>query len=90
MSVVAIRNLLSSPNILGTIRKGKMIWPHIYGQYDKEGLHSFGKLRGVLWQLVTDIARPAMNPILKNQAVEEEHNETSDAIKSRKCGLSAS
>jgi hypothetical protein len=63
-----------------------MKWTHIYGQYDKEGLHSSGTLLGLLWQLVTDIARQAVYPILKDQ---EEYNETSGAIKWRKCSLSA-
>ena len=86
-SLVEIHNLLSSPNIFGTISCGKMKWPHIHGQYDKEGLHSSGMLRGLLWQLVTDIARQAICPILKDQ---EEYIETSGAIKWRKCSLSAS
>jgi len=87
VSLVGIHNLLSSPNIFGTIRYGKMKWPHIYGQDDKESLHSSGKLLGLLWQLVTDVARQAIYPILMDQ---EEYNETSGAIKSRKCSLSAS
>jgi hypothetical protein len=60
--------------------------PHIHGQYDKEGLHSSGMLRG-FWQLVTDIALQAICPILKDQ---EEYNEASGAIKWRKYSLSAS
>jgi hypothetical protein len=38
------------PNIFDTIRYGKMIRPHIYGEYDKEGLHYSVKLLGLLWQ----------------------------------------
>jgi len=85
--LVGIHNFLCSPNILGSIRYGKMKWPHIHGQEAKESLHSSGKLLGLLWQLVTDIARQAIYPILKDQ---EEYNETSGAIKSRKCSLPAS
>ena len=87
MPLVGIHNLPSSPNIFGTIRYWKMKWPHICGQDDKESLHSSGKLLGLLRQLVTDIARQALYPILKDQ---EEYNETCGAIKSRKCSLSAS
>jgi hypothetical protein len=60
VSLVGINNLLSSPNIFGTIRYGKMIWPQICGQYDKEGIHSSGKLLGLLCQLVADIVRQAI------------------------------
>jgi hypothetical protein len=49
VSLVGIHNFLSSPNIFDTIRHGKIIWLHIYGQYDEEDLHSSGMLRGLLW-----------------------------------------
>jgi hypothetical protein len=60
--------------------KGGWYGRSIRGQYEKEGLRSSGMLRGVRWQLVTDIAVQAIGPILKGQTVQEEYNETSGVI----------